>query len=82
MSYFVLPTLLTSSFGNHLFANHSKTPTYKYDIAIILHSKSRKKCKKKIENRFINKNLTPKNGLDLVFYMCKRGIPKFFNSEF
>ena len=42
----------------------SKTPTYKYDIVIILHSVSRKKCHKNFENRFMNKNFTPKNDLN------------------
>ena len=54
----------------------SKTPTYKYDIVIILHSVSRKKCHKNFENRFINKNLTPKNDLNLEFNMCKGRNPK------
>ena len=60
----------------------SKTPTYKYDIVILFHSKSHKKCHKNFENRFINKNLMPRNDLDLVFYMCKGGIPKILNLEF
>ena len=60
----------------------SKTPTYKSDIVILLHSKSLKKCHKNFGNRFINKNLMPKNDLDLVFYMCKGGNPKFLNLEF
>ena len=59
-----------------------KTPTYKYDIFILLHSKSHKKCRKNFENRFINKNSRPKNDLDLVFYMCKGGNPKSLNLEF
>ena len=54
----------------------------KYDIVILLHSKSRKKCHKNFENRFINKNLSPKNDLDRVFYMCKGGNPKTLNLEF
>ena len=45
----------------------SKTPTYKYVIVILLHSKSCKKCHKNFENRLVNKNLTPQNDLDLVF---------------
>ena len=36
-----------------------KTPTYKYDIVILLHSKSRKTSLKN-SNRFINKDSTPK----------------------
>ena len=78
-------TLLTPSFGNHLFAYHlvlKHPPTYKYDIGILLHSKSRKKCHKIFENRFINKNLTLNNHLGLVFYMCKGGYPKILNLEF
>ena len=61
---------------------YSKTPTYKYYIVNLLHSKSRKKCHKNFENRFINKNLMPKNDLDQVFYMCKGGNPKILNLEF
>ena len=64
-----------------LHSSCSKTPTYKYDIIIPLHSKSRKKCHKNFENRFTNKNLTPKSDLDLVFYMCKGGNPKILNLE-
>ena len=41
----------------------SKTPTYKSDIVILLHLRSRKKWHKKFENRLINENLTPKNDL-------------------
>ena len=47
-----------------------------------LHSKSRKKCHKNFENRFINKNLTPKNDFDQVFYMCKGVNPKLLILEF
>ena len=80
------PTLLTPSFGNHLFAYHLvlKHPHTNMIIIIVihLHSKSRKKCHKNFENRFINKNLTSKNVLDLVFYMCKGGNPKIlFRSQ-
>ena len=50
-------TLFALSFGNRLFAYHL---AYKYDLAILLHSKSLKKCRKKLENPSTNKNLTPK----------------------
>ena len=60
----------------------SKTLTYKSDIAILLYSKSRKKCHKNFENQFINKNLTPKNDFDMVFYTCKGGNLKFLNLKF
>ena len=68
--------LETNLFANYLVLKH---PLNKSDIIIFLHSKSRKKCHKSFENRFINKNLTPKNDLVLVFYMCKGGNPKFLN---
>ena len=51
-------------------------------IVILLNSKSCKKCHKNFENRFINENLTPKNDLDLVFYMCNGGNPNILNLEF
>ena len=47
-------------------------PTYKYELAILLHSKSLKK----FEYWSTNKNLTPKIDLDLAFCMCKGGNPK------
>ena len=79
-------TLLTPSFGNHLFANYLvlKHPLTNLILSsvILLHSKSPKKCHKNFEIQFINKNLRPKNDLDLVFYMYKGGNPKFLNLEF
>ena len=41
-----------------------------------------KSATKFLKNRFINKNLMPKNDLDLVFYMCKGGNPEILNLEF
>ena len=38
-----------------------------------------KKTHKKSKNQFTNENLTPKNDLELVFYMCKGGNPKILN---
>ena len=80
----ILPTLLTQSFGNHLFAYHLvlKHPHTNMILSSFCFP-SRKKCHKNFENRFINKNLTPKNDLDLVFYMCKLGgNQKILNLEF
>ena len=51
-------------------------------VSSFLHSYSLKKCHKNFENRFMNKNLTSKNDLDQVFYMCKGGNPKILNWEF
>ena len=78
-------TLLTPSFGNHLFECNLvlKHPhVYKYDIVILLHSNSRKKCHKNFEIWFINNNLMPKNDLDLVFFMYNAGNPKNLNLEY
>ena len=42
-------------------SHFSERPQEKYDHVIILHSKSLKKCHKKIENRLTNKNFMPEN---------------------
>ena len=77
----LVSTLLTQSFGNHLFAHHLvlKHPHTNMTFASFCISKSRKKYHKKFENQFKNENLTPKNDLELVFYMCKGGNPKILN---
>ena len=77
-------TLLTPSFGNHLFEYHLVLKRH-HTNNMILSSfciPNVAKSASKIENGFINKNLTPKNDLDLVFYMCKGGNPKILNLEF
>ena len=61
-------TLLTPGFN---ILPCSLIPTYKYDLAIILHSKSLKKCHKNFENWLNNRNLKSKDDLDQVFCMCK-----------
>ena len=74
-------TLLTPSFGNHLFAYHLvlKHTHTNMILSSICIPKVVKNATKKFEKQFINKNLTPKNDLDLVFYMCKGGNPKILN---
>ena len=59
----------------------SETCPAKCDHTILLHSKSLKKCHKNFEHRSTNKNLTPKNDHDQVFYMYKGGNPNVFKSK-
>ena len=68
-------TLLTPSFGNCLFCLSpcSETATDKYDLVILLHSKSLKKRCKNFENQFTDKKFTPKNNLDLGFIFAGSG---------
>ena len=77
-------TLLTPSFGNQLFAyhlvlKHPHTNMILSSFCFPKVTKSRKECHKTFANWFINKNLMPKNDLDLVFYMCKGGKNKILN---
>ena len=41
-----------------------------------MYYKSHKKCHKNFENLFMNEHLTPRNDLDMVFYMCVGGYTK------
>ena len=66
----------------HIFLSPcSITPTYTFDIVLLLHSKDSKKCPKCF-NRLTNRKLKPKNDLEQVFCMCKGGNPKVFNLKF
>ena len=68
----------------HLFAYHLvlKHPHTNMILSSFCIPKVVKSAEIFFENRFINKNLRPKNDLDLVFYMCKGGNPKILNLEF
>ena len=55
----------------------SITPTYKYDIVILLHPKSPKKYHKIFENRFTNKNLMPKMTLSRYFTCAREVIQNY-----
>ena len=48
-----------------------KSLTDKYDLLILSHSKSLKKCRKNFENQFTNKTLKPKNNLTRAIYIVK-----------
>ena len=70
---------LTPSFGNHLFAAHLVLKHPHTNTCMIFSSFCIPKVVKFATKK--NENLTPKNDLDLVFYMGKMGNPKILNLE-
>ena len=71
-------TVCTPSFRNYIFQNLTFLKHHRkniYDHVIILQPKSRKKCRKNFENRFINEIIMPKKYFEYAFCMCKGGNP-------
>ena len=70
-------TVQALSFRNCLLKSHFSEilPKY-YDLILLLHSKSLKKCHKKFENWFTNKNSIPQSLLEYGYFVFKGGNSK------